>query len=181
MLYTDGHPRDVQVPPHSCPTRRSACVGGRRHPAAGLPRLSLAWPRRRRRPDPHRYRAGADQYRRHRLVRLAGGKHPGRGLGIRPAADRQDSRRRALGADPRGAAALGRHRDLHHRRAGLALSGVRSEEHTSELQSLMRISYAVFCLKKKKRTTYTKLTKKNNDTYVKTTYNIHKQNESIKT
>src|SRR3546814_3458960 len=32
----------------------------------------------------------------------------------------------------------------------------RSEEHTSELQSLMRISYAVFCLKKKKTTNYTK-------------------------
>src|SRR3546814_5525097 len=30
-----------------------------------------------------------------------------------------------------------------------ALTSVRSEEHTSELQSLMRISYAVFCLKKK--------------------------------
>src|SRR3546814_4628659 len=30
----------------------------------------------------------------------------------------------------------------------------RSEEHTSELQSLMRISYAVFCLKKKKNTTH---------------------------
>src|SRR3546814_1668762 len=29
------------------------------------------------------------------------------------------------------------------------ISGARSEEHTSELQSLMRISYAVFCLKKK--------------------------------
>src|SRR3546814_1791579 len=29
---------------------------------------------------------------------------------------------------------------------------IRSEEHTSELQSLMRISYAVFCLKKKKHT-----------------------------
>src|SRR3546814_5141037 len=29
--------------------------------------------------------------------------------------------------------------------------GERSEEHTSELQSLMRISYAVFCLKKKKK------------------------------
>src|SRR3546814_2772418 len=29
--------------------------------------------------------------------------------------------------------------------------GLRSEEHTSELQSLMRISYAVFCLKKKKQ------------------------------
>src|SRR3546814_1150425 len=34
---------------------------------------------------------------------------------------------------------------LHH---GMS---VRSEEHTSELQSLMRISYAVFCLKKKKK------------------------------
>src|SRR3546814_9210466 len=32
---------------------------------------------------------------------------------------------------------------------------IRSEEHTSELQSLMRISYAVFCLKKKKTTTPT--------------------------
>src|SRR3546814_3856498 len=30
------------------------------------------------------------------------------------------------------------------------IQGIRSEEHTSELQSLMRISYAVFCLKKKK-------------------------------
>src|SRR3546814_2716779 len=34
------------------------------------------------------------------------------------------------------------------------LKAMRSEEHTSELQSLMRISYAVFCLKKK-RTPYT--------------------------
>src|SRR3546814_281188 len=34
---------------------------------------------------------------------------------------------------------------------------IRSEEHTSELQSLMRISYAVFCLKKKKKTPYTYL------------------------
>src|SRR3546814_7966882 len=33
---------------------------------------------------------------------------------------------------------------------------VRSEEHTSELQSLMRISYAVFCLKKKKNDNYNK-------------------------
>src|SRR3546814_2202292 len=32
-------------------------------------------------------------------------------------------------------------------------AGLRSEEHTSELQSLMRISYAVFCLKKKTKTT----------------------------
>src|SRR3546814_6096680 len=33
----------------------------------------------------------------------------------------------------------------------------RSEEHTSELQSLMRISYAVFCLKKKKKTNKAKV------------------------
>src|SRR3546814_5851176 len=34
---------------------------------------------------------------------------------------------------------------------GKGHESVRSEEHTSELQSLMRISYAVFCLKKKKK------------------------------
>src|SRR3546814_3408571 len=38
------------------------------------------------------------------------------------------------------------------RRQACEIEG-RSEEHTSELQSLMRISYAVFCLKKKKKTT----------------------------
>src|SRR3546814_1210883 len=39
---------------------------------------------------------------------------------------------------------------------GVAIAAVmsRSEEHTSELQSLMRISYAVFCLKQKNYTTY---------------------------
>src|SRR3546814_1856989 len=36
--------------------------------------------------------------------------------------------------------------------AALAKPSMRSEEHTSELQSLMRISYAVFCLKKKNKT-----------------------------
>src|SRR3546814_2603620 len=42
----------------------------------------------------------------------------------------------------------------HHSRSNLrncALHKMRSEEHTSELQSLMRISYAVFCLKKIKK------------------------------
>src|SRR3546814_5904669 len=34
--------------------------------------------------------------------------------------------------------------------AGIVVGDIRSEEHTSELQSLMRISYAVFCLKKTK-------------------------------
>src|SRR3546814_3207524 len=36
----------------------------------------------------------------------------------------------------------------------IATIAVRSEEHTSELQSLMRISYAVFCLKKKTHNTH---------------------------
>src|SRR3546814_6880912 len=48
--------------------------------------------------------------------------------------------------------------DFYEKRGGLLefvvlLSTIRSEEHTSELQSLMRISYAVFCLKTKKHTT----------------------------
>src|SRR3546814_1549609 len=42
-------------------------------------------------------------------------------------------------------------RDVAHR--AKARDALRSEEHTSELQSLMRISYAVFCLKKKKKRT----------------------------
>src|SRR3546814_9112957 len=42
----------------------------------------------------------------------------------------------------------------------------RSEEHTSELQSLMRISYAVFCLKKKKK----KKRRKNRSTYENRTH-----------
>src|SRR3546814_5446992 len=49
-------------------------------------------------------------------------------------------------------------RDLGKARFGVAHRQGRerrSEEHTSELQSLMRISYAVFCLKKKKKTTNT--------------------------
>src|SRR3546814_5321890 len=47
----------------------------------------------------------------------------------------------------------------------------RSEEHTSELQSLMRISYAVFCLKKKKKN------KTRNDTH-KLETRIHKNNNN---
>src|SRR3546814_6320761 len=46
--------------------------------------------------------------------------------------------------------------DRHSRESGNPVppkTPHRSEEHTSELQSLMRISYAVFCLKKKKRKT----------------------------
>src|SRR3546814_3086823 len=41
---------------------------------------------------------------------------------------------------------------VHVPGGGVADDLARSEEHTSELQSLMRISYAVFCLKKKRKT-----------------------------
>src|SRR3546814_1634680 len=51
---------------------------------------------------------------------------------------------------PRRKAAAGPCRGALYRRAD-----ARSEEHTSELQSLMRISYAVFCLKKKQKTANT--------------------------
>src|SRR3546814_5625944 len=54
------------------------------------------------------------------------------------------------------AAIAGKRRAVHFLHVGRARLGElarhRSEEHTSELQSLMRISYAVFCLKKKKHT-----------------------------
>src|SRR3546814_2213735 len=45
-------------------------------------------------------------------------------------------------------------RSSHVRPYRLPASAARSEEHTSELQSLMRISYAVFCLKKTTQTTH---------------------------
>src|SRR3546814_13072009 len=50
------------------------------------------------------------------------------------------------------------HRHHHHRAVAAPVQALvaRSEEHTSELQSLMRISYAVFCLKKKNKITYNK-------------------------
>src|SRR3546814_8842963 len=48
----------------------------------------------------------------------------------------------------------------------------RSEEHTSELQSLMRISYAVFCLKKKKKMSTTKTQQRANSTQ-----KIHEYND----
>src|SRR3546814_5799432 len=48
----------------------------------------------------------------------------------------------------------------------------RSEEHTSELQSLMRISYAVFCLKKKK-------TKTNHNSNIKKHIQVHRNHKRI--
>src|SRR3546814_6674516 len=61
---------------------------------------------------------------------------------------------------------IGRQAKLHRpfgriqRRTNQRFAQHRSEEHTSELQSLMRISYAVFCLKKKKKNTIKTIKKK---------------------
>src|SRR3546814_1611255 len=71
-----------------------------------------------------------------------------RANGDRPVARRRGAWRDPIPAhcgDPCGA----RGRRLADHPFGRADGGGRSEEHTSELQSLMRISYAVFCLKKK--------------------------------
>src|SRR3546814_3380639 len=77
-------------------------------------------------------------------------------------AERRDGDDRSVLARPQRAGLLAppsvgaAHVDVHDLRRhlpGLAVDqvgGGRSEEHTSELQSLMRISYAVFCLKKKR-------------------------------
>src|SRR3546814_7332333 len=61
-------------------------------------------------------------------------------------------------------------------------SFVRSEEHTSELQSLMRISYAVFCLKKKKQKSTTHRRKEHahvpNSTYTKSDEQKYKEDNN---
>src|SRR3546814_4724485 len=84
------------------------------------------------------------------------------------------------------------HRRMHGRRYGIELGRTvqrdrqyaaarlhqhRSEEHTSELQSLMRISYAVFCLKKKKNTN-DKHTRRRT---INNIYNAYPNTETIKT
>src|SRR3546814_1553751 len=106
------------------------------------------------------------------LARIGGGDRLARHRGDDPrqhfaVADQLEERRVRLppvghvDADLRsrrrdGGAATGQ-RLAHDDRDDLHYDGVgeRSEEHTSELQSLMRISYAVFCLKKNKQIRYT--------------------------
>src|SRR3546814_3287046 len=74
-----------------------------------------------------------------------------------PSSDNHHSLERKRGAGKAAdGGALGNHAAIELcerrefvRRHAIVDDGLRSEEHTSELQSLMRISYAVFCLKKK--------------------------------
>src|SRR3546814_7840805 len=81
----------------------------------------------------------------HRALRRPGPRRAGRapGAGELAVHGDQEVRRRGHGRLPDAAAPRSRR--------PAAAPCARSEEHTSELQSLMRISYAVFCLKKKKK------------------------------
>src|SRR3546814_10099059 len=83
-----------------------------------------------------------------RLERPRAGLRPAHPRPVELRADRREPRsaQRAGGALRGAAVGVRAHRRSLDRR--------RSEEHTSELQSLMRISYAVFCLKKTILTTY---------------------------
>src|SRR3546814_2918628 len=65
----------------------------------------------------------------------------GSGIGISISVNRNPAARCALVSEPLSAKLSREHNDAN-------VIAMRSEEHTSELQSLMRISYAVFCLKK---------------------------------
>src|SRR3546814_9760448 len=77
----------------------------------------------------------------------------------------QATRKKAIGADP--APREDRQRDPRRPRATHKATP-RSEEHTSELKSLMRISYAVFCLKKNKNDhpNYLKVNSEDNNTQI---------------
>src|SRR3546814_10037266 len=95
------------------------------------------------------YRPLADRRALARLsLRSVRRRHPGRcdpcgGLDLPPAPVESVARLRSAGQSRLCLQAVGRVSDH-----------LRSEEHTSELQSLMRISYAVFCLKKQKQRQY---------------------------
>src|SRR3546814_3070156 len=87
-------------------------------------------------------RAIADR-RGHRLDRITAGNHD----------DRHGHQGQRHTADKRSRAVIGEYPQEHGEAQQAEYDGRhRSEEHTSELQSLMRSSYAVFCLKKKKKT-----------------------------
>src|SRR3546814_1081275 len=120
-------------------------------------------------PDPTLFRSqrGAERLRAHR--RGLGPRSRGRGRrgghgGSRPRPVRRRADRRQGPRGLRGHAHQPRVARLQGERPGgrglgpprpvASSRGGRSEEHTSELQSLMRISYAVFCLKKNKSTPY---------------------------
>src|SRR3546814_3550335 len=99
----------------------------------------------------------AARLQKHAAVAVLGHARAGRGDDEdRRGGDVERMRAVAAGADDVDQVRLVRDRDgqrelaQHFRRTGDLVDRLRSEEHTSELQSLMRISYAVFCWKQKK-------------------------------
>src|SRR3546814_7464296 len=111
---------NLPLPNHSFPTRRSSY----RYAVRCEAKARCAWPRDPMRADPEMMR------------------HSNTFRGLAAA---RENRGGTLGVDP---ARIARPPDCCRLDANASMS--RSEEHTSELQSLMRISYAVFCLKQKK-------------------------------
>src|SRR3546814_8389063 len=115
--------------------------------------------------DPQPGRTPADQRIPGRCAAVRTPRRPGAACTLRAA--RGTGRAAAEPSRPIGAVGAGdlrrppdragadRRRREHRTRAPDG-AGLGSEEHTSELQSLMRISYAVFCLKKKKKSTTNK-------------------------
>src|SRR3546814_7291716 len=135
--------------------------------------------RNRRLPDRAVEAGTAGRGLRHVAIWLADRGGGGRLAGaVRRAADRLDAglyrlcaacpfRHARVAGDGRTRTASRAHPQAGHGRAGRRLRlPARSEEHTSELQSLMRISYAVFCLKKK--TNKSNITKQAHNTTSKT-------------
>src|SRR3546814_5090095 len=133
-----GALQDLHVLTHSCPTRRSSELH-----AVGKVRGALG-----------------DQAQRHAIFtaflgnpfenlarRLPGADVLRRNVAMRLLADEQDRALRLAARPYRIVEGQAR----QHRDDDAGDIRRRSEEHTSELQSLMRISYAVFCLKKKKQ------------------------------
>src|SRR3546814_10067773 len=128
----------------SFPTRRSSDLPARRHPAAHIRGAARNAVRLRPRPL-QQHRTGR------RPARISGAA----GCVDRRQQQRAEPARRDRTPDERAAGA--RHpliagTEMNTRlniTAAAVLAAIRSEEHTSELKSLMRISYAVFCLKKK--------------------------------
>src|SRR3546814_2407998 len=119
------------------------------------------------------FRSAPEQHRRARKTPTIGDTHlrdqgaqaslQGEGAGVEHPAPGHP-----VGIARAPAAALG---EIDHRQAPLLgeFKEPRSEEHTSELQSLMRISYAVFCLKKKKYHNDKNIDNNNENDYHKTT------------
>src|SRR3546814_2138875 len=146
FVYCCGDHRDPHVLTHSCPARRSSDLYGNAVAAAAdgscTPRLACL------------AAAGIPRLVGRRTAQPAAAALAWlvwRWRGLAPAATCRYAVELAPQRQRCRAGELGRWRGGTGRWRACPTGHARSEEHTSELQSLMRISYAVFCLKKKKK------------------------------